>query len=66
MSPENKLLVEDMQNCVKRDINDPRRKITSTTNKLDRLDSAENGVIKMAKIIIDAGGVIWKKQKSQN
>lgn len=51
----NKALVSDMQVCVKRDIQDPRRKTSGDTNYLDRLDSAENGIIPFA-------GIIWRKR----
>lgn len=45
MNPKNKALMDDFKVCVKRDKDDHRRKTTSTTNYLDRIDSFENGFI---------------------
>ncbi len=42
---KNKLLVNDMEICVKSDRDRPERKTSGKTNYLDRIDSFENAFI---------------------
>ena len=58
ISPKNQNLIQDIKVCVKRDLNDSRRKTSGNTNYLDRLDSAENGFWPFVPII-------WKRQRMQ-